>query len=196
MFLIAVRLSSTWLEYREFRREICENITHAHHTDVEGRSLRNWVILYTVFCVTLEVFCVGSTLAFHFTGNLDWTVLVNQFCLIVILSTSGLLMSRIELALVRKTEDELKTIIHEGALILHDVISARTPQELGQGQKTGSEFLRALEKSDNLALPGYITLAEGEGTKHNTSALTSNDESYSTSTTTNSSFTGMKQTSL
>ena len=107
MFLIAVRLSSAWLEYREFRREICENITHAHHTDVEGRSLRKWVILYTVFCVTLEVFCVGSTLAFHFTGNLDWTVLVNQFCLIVILSTSGLLMSRIELVLVRKTEDEV-----------------------------------------------------------------------------------------
>ena len=126
IYLITIRTTTGWRSYYSYKRSAYQLFNSTDKHVVKGRSLKLWLWLYTFGAFFLGVGCVGGFIVCFFYEGFGWTVLTNQFCLIVILAMSDLFLARVTMAMARYREDYMKTVIHDGAWLIDDVTQMRS----------------------------------------------------------------------
>ena len=93
ILIIVIRIVSIWHK----RREIIEIRKEVEHMDehmleqMHGGALTSLCITFTVVAVIMAVFALVTLILFYFLAHLGWTVLSNNFALVIVTVLNGLL---------------------------------------------------------------------------------------------------------
>lgn len=119
---------------------------------------RFWMGVFLLSGVILLTFCIGIFLACYFTSNLNWTILVSNFCLITITMFSGLYLTRVRLAVVGLREEEQRVALLESILIIRELCESQQAERSGKQTETAQKFLQTLTNAEAFARPQHIEM--------------------------------------
>ena len=123
------------------------------------KPMDTWVKVYIGFTTGLVVFMLTSHFFFQYVLHQGWTLLSNNFCLIVMTATSVIHQRRVirQAALLR--EDEQKMAAHEALLLLDEAKAARH-QKINPILAREEHLRNDVAASALFAIPDYVTLTD------------------------------------
>ena len=144
--------------------KVHEEIEHIDGSVKQVRSpaIKRIVIGYTVISVTMALFSIFTFIFFYLFAHLGWTVLSNNFVLVVITVSTALVGERMSKEVALAKEDQHKAVIYESVLLLTEVAMAK-PSTADQKQKLVEKierFCKSLQETDMFAQPGYIQVPD------------------------------------
>lgn len=144
-------------------RETHEEIEHigGSTTDLVGTpAMRRLVLGYTAVAVTMAIFTLTTFICFYYFAHLGWTVLSNNFTLVIITVTTALIGERMgkEIALAR--EDQHKAVIYESLLLLSELSVAKPGPIRDKLVGNTERFCKAIRDTDMFSQPQYIQVPE------------------------------------
>ncbi|ELT92169.1 hypothetical protein CAPTEDRAFT_215030 [Capitella teleta] len=171
ILLVTVRIVSGWTAFYYITKQVYKierlkgSSTTNLHDIIQGQSLRRWLKLYTFGGVLLDLFLVGTFVCFYFFAHLGWTVLTNQFALVVIGVMASLYMTRVSKTMSTNREDQHKAALYESMLLLQELQTlSASPDAKDEDKRALSDriarFSKALRDTQMFEQPGTIELSE------------------------------------
>ena len=141
---------------------------HEEVEHVDGRSanlvhnpaIKRIVIGYTIIAVTMALFAILTFIFFYYFAHLGWTVLSNNFALVVITVFTALVGERMGKEVALAKQDQHKAVIYESVLLLTEVAMAKPSEDKQNLVEKIERFCKALQETDMFAQPGYIQVPE------------------------------------
>ena len=99
---------------------------------------------------------VGCMVAFKFLAHLGWTILSNNFVLVVAMVCAGLVKDRMDRVISMIREDQHKAVLYEANLLLNEAHSAFSSKSPGQYFYKVNQFLKCLKDTDVFNQPHHI----------------------------------------
>ena len=99
--LVIMRTAMGWVDYQEVKQTVYKHEHVVDKTLAKGRHLKMWLVIYTASSCILLALVIITFSVFYSLDHLAWTILVNQFTLVGIISTSGLFSGRIHITLAK-----------------------------------------------------------------------------------------------
>jgi len=155
--VVVTRIAAVWGSYRTCKRDQ-RDIEYSERDSLHDdfSSMRRVVVLFTVFAVFLILFAVAAFLVFYFFAHLGWTILSNNFVLIMVTVTSNLVSERLDSEIAKDKEDQHKAVIYETMLLLTEMAWARTREQKEHIYRKVERFCRALRDTEAFSQPHYI----------------------------------------
>ena len=155
---LTIRIFAT----RSQRKAINKVVKSTQHvtgeTSVTGHQLQRLVNMFTALATVLIFFTTICLVAFALTDHLTWTILSNNFVMIVGTVTSNLILLRISRIQAAIRTDQHKTVLYESTLLLQESLRARTGAQQQAYHKRVGLFLRALMDTELFKQPNHIEL--------------------------------------
>ena len=128
-----------------------------------GNSLRKIVNFFTGLALSLIAFVIVSLVTLVLLDEMTWTILTNNFALVLGTVTSNMILLRIQKVKTQVIVDEHKVIICESALLLKESLKMVPEPKDDKVRQYSTEvqlYLRALTSTDSLERPGHIEIDE------------------------------------
>ena len=103
-------------------------------------------------------------IAFKFLVHLGWTILSNNFVLVVAMVCAGLIKDRMDRVISLIREDQHKAVLYEANLLLKEAQSAFFGKSPGQYYKV-NQFLKCLKETDMFGQPDHIKIMNKYGSE-------------------------------
>ena len=116
--VVVSRLAGAWSIYHDSKKHRTQ--TQYGHERTNPRPTQ----IFTVLCVTLLLANISATLFFYFFAHLGWTILSNNFVLLVLTVSYTLATERLNNHLTRDITDQHKAIIREMMLLSQELQNA------------------------------------------------------------------------
>ena len=120
--------------------------------------LRRVLIGFTIFGCILLGGALTAFIMFYFLAHLGWTILTNNFCIIVMTALSGILTARIDAELEGIKQDQHKAIICETVMLLSESANAVDGEERQKLNEKIERFCKSLRDTVMFERPDYITV--------------------------------------
>ena len=118
-----------------------------------GNSLRKIVNFFTGLALSLIAFVIVSLVTLVLLDEMTWTILTNNFALVLGTVTSNMILLRIQKVKTQVIVDEHKVIICESALLLKESLKMVPEPKDDKVRQYSTEvqlYLRALTNTDSL----------------------------------------------
>ena len=134
-------------------------VTFFQSGTVNNSSLHCAIISFSVLCITIVMAAIAAMITFYFLVHLGWTILSNNFVLVVAMLCAGLIKDRMDKSVASIRIDQHKAVLHEAALLLKEDQSALKGKDDDERYFGKAEvFSKSLESTDMFNLPGYIDI--------------------------------------
>ena len=133
---------------------------------VTGHNLQRLVNMFCVLAVVLILFTTICLIAFALSDHLTWTILSNNFVMIVGTVTSNLILLRISHIQSAIRMDQHKTVLYESTLLLQESVKVRSEQQQTAYRKRLKLFLTALADTELFRQPDHIELDQKHKDKY------------------------------
>lgn len=148
---------------RKQRKSINDLVRGKQHvtgeTSVTGHNLQRIVNIFTIIAASLMVFATLCLVFFALFDHLTWTILSNNFVMIVGTVSSNLISLRINKIGYQIRLDQHKAVIFESSLLLHEAIRpTKDLEEQKIREKRISLFLKCLKKTESFSVPSHIEI--------------------------------------
>ena len=156
------RTVSTWNKYKEMLK-VHEEIEHVEGSTIDmvrSPAIKRIVVGYTVIAVTMALFSILTFILFYFFAHLGWTVLSNNFVLVVITVTTALTGERMGKKLELAKVDQHKAVIRESVLLLTELAMTKPSEDKQKLIEKVETFYRSLQDTEMFAQPGYIQVPD------------------------------------
>ena len=160
--ILIIRTVAIWSSFKELKHERKE----IEHDDGDlDYNQRNEPLLKVVYAVTalgifLLIFIIVCFFLFYYLVHLGWTILSNNFAVILITVTTGLVRERMSGEISMITEDHHKAVIYETVLLLTETASTLNPEDRDKVLRKVERFCKALRDTDRFAQPSYISVPD------------------------------------
>ncbi len=172
VLLIVLRIVQAYRRFAELKDNAYEleyiSPDEVQEEDVRGKGLKRWLNGITLLGVLLILLAVACFVAFYFLVHLGWTVLSNQFCLVVFLVVANLYSERVAEALGRIKQDQHRAVLLESLLLLNEARLAYSKQEMDKYFSAVEKFERAVKDTEMMKQPEHILLEEEEKARDST----------------------------
>ncbi len=166
VLLIVLRIVQAYRRFAELKNNAYEleyiSPDVVQEEDVRGKGLKRWLKGVTLLGVLLILLAVACFVAFYFLVHLGWTVLSNQFCLVVFLVVANLYSQRVTVVLGRIKQDQHRVVLLESLLLLSEARLAYNKQEMAKYFELVEKFERAVKDTEMMKRPEHILLEEEE----------------------------------
>ncbi len=172
VLLIVLRIVQAHRRFAELKNNAYEleyiSPDEVQEEDVRGRGLKSWLKGVTLLGVLLILLAVACFVAFYFLVHLGWTVLSNQFCLVVFLVVANLFSQRVTVALGRIKQDQHRAVLLESLLLLSEARLAYSKQEMDKYFSSVEKFERAVKDTEMVKQPEHILFEEEDKARYGT----------------------------
>ena len=118
------------------------------------------MVCFCVLCCVLVVTSVSCMIAFKYLAHLGWTILSNNFVLVVAMVCAGVVKDRMDRIIAVIREDQHKAVLYEATLLLkeaHEAFSSKAP---GQYFYKINTFIKSLKQTDLFDRPDHIKVMD------------------------------------
>ena len=189
MFQLSLRIAAIRMTRKEVKEQMTLLQHHENKTDTNeklysltGNSLRRIVNGFTVLAAGLILFVIVCLVTLVLLDEMTWTILTNNFALVLGTVTSNMILLRIQKIKTQVVVDEHKVLVYESALLLKESLKLAPDPTNAKVRVYSDEvqlYLRALKSTEQLKRPDHIEIDE----KY-TSGLHRTDSQNSRSSTT------------
>ena len=189
MFQLSLRIAAIRMTRKEVKEQMTLLQHHENKTDTNeklysltGNSLRRIVNGFTVLAASLILFVIVCLVTLVLLDEMTWTILTNNFALVLGTVTSNMILLRIQKIKTQVVVDEHKILVYESALLLKESLKLAPDPTNAKVRVYHDEvqlYLRALKSTEQLKRPDHIEIDE----KY-TSGLRRTDSQNSRSSTT------------
>lgn len=166
ILLVVVRVISGWTAFYFLEKKVgkMERFKRDSKYRIQGRSLKRWLRLFTLGGVIIVIFLITTFFCFYFLVHLGWTVLTNQFALVLIAVMASLYMGRVEKSVNVNSEDHHKAALYESVLLLQELQGQMADSSAKRDDKQAladriSRFTKALRDTSMFEQPDHIQLS-------------------------------------
>lgn len=153
--IVVTRVIGGWQGYKSLSKAR-KCVEHVDSGEIlHSPHLRRAVQCLTGLGVFLCLFLLAAYTCFFIFGHLTWTILTNNFAIIVITASSGLLMGRIDAELAGINDDHHKAVIYESMLLLTECVYSKKPEAM---IAKIDRFCKALRDTNVFEKPDYIEI--------------------------------------
>ena len=126
ILIIIIRHVSAWHAFKQLKiqRHKVEHVDPKLGVKTRSRALKRLLKCYTTLAIFLILLAIVCFILFYTLAHLGWTILSNNFALVIIMASDTLLRGRMaaEGTLIR--EDHSKAVTYEMSLLLNEAVSA------------------------------------------------------------------------
>ena len=157
--VIVIRVCGVRQLYMTIKQHVIqvEYVSDPHSTQIHGRKMVLWLrVIYALggFLILLSVACF---ILFYFLVHLGWTILSNNFCLLLITVTTNLFQDRLSLVMSKIREDQHKAVIYETILLLKESYAAAAdPIKHKEYFQKAQDFTLAVAETELFTKPDHI----------------------------------------
>ena len=143
--------------------KVHQDIEHVDGSTVDmvrSPAMRRILIGYTIIAATMATFSIVTFIIFYIFAHLGWTVLSNNFVLVVITVCIALKGERMGKELELAKEDQHKAVIYESVLLLTELAMVKSSENKQKLVEKVERFCRSLQDTEMFAQPGYIQVPD------------------------------------
>ncbi len=162
ILIIVIRHVSAWHAFKglkKIRHEV-EYIDINVGVKTRSRVLKKILKGYSVISVLMVLFAVVCFLVFWFLVHLGWTILSNNFVLIVVMACDSLLRERMGAEKNLVIDDQRKAVISEMCLLLDEATTAPEGPSRQMVNSRVEKFHKALRDTKLFKQPDYIKIPD------------------------------------
>ena len=130
---------------------------------VRGKSLRCIVGSFMALCTCLVLGAIGCAIAFKFLAHLGWTILSNNFVIVVAMVFANIVRIRMDNLIAVIREDQHKAVLYEATLLLEESKVAVTSGEHQNYFNRVDHFKETLKNTEKFDQPGHIRVMDQNG---------------------------------
>ncbi len=162
VLIIIIRIVSAWYAFKQIKkhRHKVEHVDVAAGVKTRSRVLKHLLKAYTVNGIFFVLFAIACFLLFFFLAHLGWTILSNNFALVVVMALDGLLRERMGAEYTLVKEDHQKAVLFETTLLLDEMMTAPEGPVRQRVSQRVVKFQKALKDTDAFKQPSYIYIPD------------------------------------
>ncbi len=160
--VIIVRQLSAWKGYKDIKvhRSKMEYIDTNKGGQIKSLAIEQMMKAYTVVFMVILSFNIIAFICLYFADHLAWTVLTNNFSLVMVMALDAPLRQRMQAEMALITEDHQKAVLYETSLLLEEAMKVAEGKTREQVKTRVDKFLYALKDTDAFKQPDYIRISE------------------------------------
>ncbi len=161
--VIIIRQLSAWKGYKQIKehRGKMEYVDINKGGKTKSRAIEQMMKAYTVVFMLILSFNIAAFVFLYFVDHLSWTVLSNNFSLVMVMALDAPLRQRMQAEMSLITEDHQKAVLYETSLLLEEAMHASERNTQKKVKMRVDRFLKALKDTDAFKQPDYIQISEG-----------------------------------
>lgn len=160
--VVIVRQVSAWHGYKRLKdhRHNVEYIDAKKSGKTKSRAAQTIVEVYTIVFAMVLAFNILAFLCFYFFAHLGYTIMSNNFALVVIMALDAPIRQRMTAEMMLITEDHQKAVLYETSLLLEEAMNASDGSERARVKSRVEKFQNALKSTDAFKQPDYICIPD------------------------------------
>ena len=162
ILIIIIRHVSTWHAFKQLKiqRHKVEYVDPKLGVKTRSKALKRLLKCYTALVIFLILLVIVCFILFYTLAHLGWTILSNNFTLVIIMASDTLLRGRMtaEGTLIR--EDHGKAVTYEMSLLLNEAVSAPEGLARERVNQRVRKFQEAFKETTMFNQPDYINVPD------------------------------------
>ena len=162
VLIMVIRHVSAWHAFKELKklRHKVEYIDLHHGEKTRSKVLKKILKGYSVVSVAMTLFAVICFFLFLFLAHLGWTILSNNFALVVAMACDALLRDRMSAEANLVHQDHVKAVTYEMSLLLDEATGAPEGPLRERVNKRVNKFQRSFKNTKLFDQPDYIYIPD------------------------------------
>ena len=162
ILIIIIRHVSAWHAFKQLKiqRNKVEYVDPKLGVKTRSTALKRLLKCYTTFAIFLILLVIVCFILFYSLAHLGWTILSNNFALIMIMASDALLRGRMTAEGSLMREDHSKAVTYEMSLLLNEAVNV--PEGLARERinRRVRKFQEAFKETTMFNQPEYINVPD------------------------------------
>jgi hypothetical protein len=158
--MITIRMIVNWYAFKVLK-DTAYKFEHfsSDSKKLRGGALKHWRNVVIAIGVMMLALIITCFILFKFLVHLGWTILSNNFAMIVFTVVSGLYTSRVEKTRASIREDQHKAVLYESLLLIKETCDPSKNNTKPFREKL-IRFMKATEDTSFLSKPPHIEISD------------------------------------
>ena len=162
VLILIIRHVSAWHAFKKLKklRHKVEYIDLKRGIKTRSRTLKKLLKGYSAISVIMTVFAVVCFFLFYTLAHLGWTILSNNFALVIAMACDALLRNRMGAEANLVSQDHIKAVTYEMSLLLDEATAAAEEPLRQRSNARVEKFQRAFRDTKLFDQPDYIYIPD------------------------------------